>query len=228
MKNKVVINQINNVVLNNFIGESKVDAKQKSCILINNQESNVQIINPEMLFLGLYRALEFLKYLKKRKKKLRVLFVNTNPLHKNLTKNIAFFCEKWFINGKWLGGTLTNWTKISKSIKKCAEFEWKWKKLLDKNKIGRFKKIKSSFSGFSKFNKSKELKKPHVLIVLNPNKNQSAIREANLCGIPIIGFVETANLKDMKNVTYPIISNNGNHELMSFCLNWIARVIIKK
>jgi small subunit ribosomal protein S2 len=206
--------------------------------------SKLQMINPEVSFLGLYRACRFLEQLSQQKKKIRILFLNSNPEFSKIVKNNAIFCKQYYINTKWVGGTLTNWKQISQSIEAFDLFHSKWGRLCQEISFPRLEKYKKCFAGFldknsskkrnklqfyEKIKKSREAKeknKPDILIIVDPLSQQVAIKEAHSQNIPVIALVNEGS--DVCNeITYPIIGNNQSFRLVAFCIGWIARVIKK-
>ena len=133
-----------------FLGESQTHFSQKKNIL--GQYSDVQIVNPEASFVGLYRACQFIEHLKAGKNRpLRVVFLNSNPEFSNIVKNNALFANQFYVNKKWVGGTLTNWKQVSQSIQAFDNFQSKWASILKSQQIHfpRLDKLKKCFSGFT-------------------------------------------------------------------------------
>lgn len=136
-----------------FLGESRVHAYGLGApsILNYHRDSDLQVIHAESTLLGLYRALAFLKVLnKKNQRSLKVLFLNTNPELSNIVQNSARFCQQYYINTKWVGGTLTNWKQVSKSIKAFHALQRKWRGLLTDKSLSfpQLEKMKKCFSGY--------------------------------------------------------------------------------
>lgn len=132
-----------------FLGDYKTHSSKKAYIL--GAQSKIQIINPEASFLGLYKACKFLEQLNQQKKRpLRVLFLNSNPEFSKIIKQNASFCQQFYINTKWVGGTLTNWKQVSQSIQAFSFFQSKWNWILKTQDIHfpRLEKFKKCFVGF--------------------------------------------------------------------------------
>nr|QGP70647.1 ribosomal protein S2 [Tetraselmis sp. CCMP 881] len=139
----------NTMHLSGFFGESVTNSSLSFLVLKNNVQSYTQIINPELSLLFLYRAIVFLRlFIGKQKKPLSVLFLNSNPNYNSLIKLAAE--NQHLVGSKWVGGTLTNWQQISKSIRTFQAFEWKWKLLLDQKSFlfPQLEKMKKRYNGF--------------------------------------------------------------------------------
>jgi small subunit ribosomal protein S2 len=140
----------------------------------------------------------------------KVLFVGTKIQAGPLIEEYADKCGQFYINARWLGGTLTNWTTIAKSIKELDEIEnflkdeeklvsYTKKELLQKNR--QKDKLMRALGGIRTM-----VNKPDLLVVIDTNKEHLAIKEATKLGIPIIGVVDTNS--DPDNITYPIPGND--------------------
>ena len=115
---------------------------------------------------------------------------------KNKQQKIAELAEQtnqYYVNHRWLQGMLTNWSTITKSIKKMQELE-----ILKSNPDNEFtkkeilkisnrhEKLVKSLSGISEMKKS-----PDLLFIIDTKLEHIAVSEANLLNIPIIGVVDT-------------------------------------
>jgi len=178
-----------------------------------------------------------------------VLIINTNQEYSNFARNLSLvtlqkkskfenpFSNKYtnlyttnisFCSYKWIGGTLTNWKQISKSVLTFAKFSERCENFLYKNNIDfpRYKKIKTYFQGL--LNKTENGKtilafyeKPDLIFLMNPNENRNVIREANKLHIPIVAFVESNT--NIKGITYPIPVNIYS---ISFIYYYIKKIIL--
>jgi small subunit ribosomal protein S2 len=123
----------------------------------------------------------------------RVLFVGTKRQASEGIADAAKRSAQYFINHRWLGGTLTNWKTISQSIRRLKQLE----DLLAGEAKGRTKKeILQLTRDRDTLNKSlggiKEMGGlPDLLFVIDTNKEQIAIAEAKKLGIPIVAVVDT-------------------------------------
>ena len=125
----------------------------------------------------------------------KILFVGTKKQGTEVVKELASINNDFYVNKRWLGGTLTNWKTISNSIKRLDEIELflkdnessknlSKKELLD---ISREKqKLDLNIGGIRALNG-----KPDLLIVFDVIKDKLAVLEAKKLNIPIIGIVDT-------------------------------------
>lgn len=144
------------------------------------------------------------------KKNGKILFVSTKIQAKDLIAEYAEKCGQHYINHRWLGGTLTNWSTISRSIKKLDDFEktlgntdelegYTKKEILDltRNKD----KLLKSLGGIRQIGS-----KPDLIIIIDTNKEHLAIKEAVTLQIPIVAVVDTNS--DPDSIDYPIPGND--------------------
>ena len=140
----------------------------------------------------------------------KILFVGTKKQCSDVVKDLALSNNNYYVNKRWLGGTLTNWKTISNSIKRLDEIELflkdndlsknlSKKELLD---ISREKqKLDLNIGGIRTLNG-----KPDLLIVFDVIKDKIAIREANKLNIPIVAIVDSN--ADPENIDYLIPGND--------------------
>lgn len=123
-----------------------------------------------------------------------VLFVGTKRQAVEIVLQEAKRCNQFFINHRWLGGTLTNWQTIQGSIRRIKEIE-KMKaegitealtkrevQILDREK----EKMERALGGIRDMTRV-----PSVIVVVDTNKEYLAVREANKLGIPVVALVDT-------------------------------------
>jgi small subunit ribosomal protein S2 len=123
-----------------------------------------------------------------------VLFVGTKKQAKDAIRDEASRCEMFYVNQRWLGGTLTNFSTIQKStrrlrhleeMKETGEFSLLPKK--EALQLEREIERKEKFLGGIK----RMEKLPNVVFVVDPKKEKIAVHEANKLGIPVIAIVDT-------------------------------------
>ncbi len=123
-----------------------------------------------------------------------ILFVGTKKQAQEAIKNEAERCDMFYINYRWLGGTLTNFNTIRKRVKRLYELEEmensKMFEVLPKKEVISLKrekeKLKKVLTGI------KEMEKlPAAIFVVDPKKEKIAIAEANKLSIPIVAIVDT-------------------------------------
>ncbi len=157
----------------------------------------------------------------------RLLFVGTKRQASDVVAESARQCAQYFINHRWLGGTLTNWQTISKSIKRLRQLEdildggeaqgLTKKELLqltrERNKIERALGGIKDIGGL-----------PNVLFVIDTNKESIAIAEARKLKIPVIAVVDTNC--DPDQIDFPIPGNDDAGRAVTLFCDLIARAAI--
>ena len=136
----------------------------------------------------------------------KVLFVGTKKQAQEAAEENATRTNMYFINERWLGGTLTNFKTIKSRIRRMEEIEKMETDgtfdLLPKKEVAGLKKE------YEKLNKNlrgiRDMKKvPDALIIVNPRKEEIAIKEARILGIPVFGIVDTNCDPDMVDYVIP-------------------------
>ncbi len=140
----------------------------------------------------------------------KILFVGTKVQASTIIAEHAEKCGQYYVNHRWLGGMLTNWGTISKSIKKLEQLEktledeeisssYTKKELLEITR--KCDKLKKSLGGIRALGG-----KPDLLFIIDTNKEHLAIDEAKKLGIPILAIVDTNSNPD--NIDYLIPGND--------------------
>lgn len=138
----------------------------------------------------------------------RILFVGTKRQAQDKVREAAKRCGQYYVNHRWLGGMLTNWKTISQSINRLRELE----EILGGNMHGRTKKellmltrerdrLEQSIGGIKELGGL-----PDALFVIDTNKEDIAIKEANRLGIPVFAILDTNS--DPHGVNFPIPGND--------------------
>ena len=135
-----------------------------------------------------------------------VLFVGTKKQAQEAAEECATRTNMYFVNERWLGGTLTNFKTIRSRIKRMEEIEKMEQEgvfeMLTKKEVIQIKKE------YDKLNKNlrgiREMKKmPQALVIVDPRKEEIAIKEARILGIPVFGIVDTNCDPDMVDYVIP-------------------------
>ncbi len=157
----------------------------------------------------------------------RVLFVGTKRSASELVADSAKRSAQYYVNSRWLGGTLTNWKTISHSIKTLRSTD----DVLGKEQSGLTKremleltrtkeKLDKSLGGIKDMGGV-----PDLLFVIDTNKDQIAIKEANRLGIPVIAVIDTNS--DPAGVTYPIPGNDDAGRAVALYCDLVSRACIE-
>ena len=155
-----------------------------------------------------------------------VLFVGTK---RQAQKPIAEAAEKsaqYFMNHRWLGGTLTNWKTVSNSIARLKKIdsamELGTEGLTKKERLGMERdqsKLQASLGGIREMGKV-----PDILFVIDVNKEDLAVAEANKLGIPVVAVVDSNSSPD--GIDYPIPGNDDASRAIAFYCDLIARAAL--
>ena len=168
--------------------------------------NNVHIIDLQQTVPMLEQALNGLKDI--ASKGGRILFVGTKRQAQDKIKNAATRCGQYYVHHRWLGGMMTNWQTISLSIKRLKELET----LLSSGNKGLTKKevlmltrerdkLELSIGGIKNMGG-----KPDALFIIDTNKEDLAIKEANKLGIPVFAVLDTNC--DPAGIDFPIPGND--------------------
>jgi small subunit ribosomal protein S2 len=135
-----------------------------------------------------------------------VLFLGTKRQAQEAIAEEAARCGMFYVNHRWLGGTLTNWVTLQKSIKRLkllkamsedgrmAQFSKKEGARLDRE----LKHLQQNFSGVENM-----ATLPDAMFVIDPNAEVIAVREARRMGIPVVAIVDTNCDPDLVNWVIP-------------------------
>ncbi len=156
----------------------------------------------------------------------RVLFVGTKRQASEGIAEAAKRSAQYYINHRWLGGTLTNWKTISQSIRRLKQLE----EMLAGEAKGRTKKeILQLTRDRDSLNKSlggiKEMGGlPDLLFVIDTNKEEIAIAEAKKLNIPIVAIIDTNC--DPDGIDFPIPGNDDAGRAITLYCDLVARAAI--
>jgi small subunit ribosomal protein S2 len=156
----------------------------------------------------------------------RVLFVGTKRQAAPLVAEAARQSAQYYVNSRWLGGTLTNWQTISQSISRLRELEAKvadgaeglTKKerlLLDRER----ERLERDLGGIKDMGNL-----PNLLFVIDTNKEANAIKEARRLGIPVIAIIDSNS--DPDTVDYPIPGNDDAARALELYTSLVAKAAI--
>ncbi len=138
-----------------------------------------------------------------------ILFVGTKRQAQEAISEEAAGCAMYYVNNRWLGGLLTNWTTVQKSIKRLKELEHLAE---EEGYEGRSKKEAARLERERKhldqnLRGIKEMAgPPDILFVIDSNREEIAVKEANKLGIPVVAVVDTNS--DPDPVQYVIPGND--------------------
>lgn len=158
----------------------------------------------------------------------KVIFIGTKRQARDLIRKSASEAGTFFIAQRWMGGMLTNWDQISKSVKRMNDIEkglesgrfdgyTKFEKLQLEKEQGRLERFFEGIKGLSG--------KPDCLVVVDPRREQLAVEEAEKVGIPVIALIDSNTNPD--SVTLPIPANDDAVSSIEFVLNELAKAYVE-
>ena len=153
----------------------------------------------------------------------RVLFVGTKRQAATPVAEAAERCAQYYMNHRWLGGTLTNWQTVSKSISRLKSIDEKmetgFEGLTKKERLGMERdqeKLQASLGGIREMGGV-----PDLIFVIDVKKEALAVAEANKLGIPVVAVVDTNCSPD--GVDYIIPGNDDAARAIALYCDLIAR-----
>lgn len=156
----------------------------------------------------------------------RILFVGTKRQASEPIAEAAKKSAQYYVNHRWLGGTLTNWQTISNSIKRLRQLE----ETLDGGAVGLTKrealerqrdreKLERSLGGIKEMGGL-----PDLLFVIDTNKEAIAIAEARKLGIPVVAILDSNC--DPEGINFPVPGNDDASRAISLYCDLVSRAII--
>ena len=156
----------------------------------------------------------------------RILFVGTKRQAQAPIKDAAEKCAQYYMNHRWLGGTLTNWQTVSKSIQRLKSIDEQMETgaegLTKKERLGMERdqgKLQASLGGIREMGGT-----PDLLFVIDVKKEALAVAEANKLGIPVVAVVDTNCSPD--GVDYIIPGNDDAARAISLYCDLAARAAL--
>jgi small subunit ribosomal protein S2 len=158
----------------------------------------------------------------------KVLFVGTKKQVQDLVKEEALRSGSFYINTRWLGGTLTNFRTILTRIRYLKDLEKQEEdgtlELLPKKEVSALRKIKDKL--LRNLEGIKEIKRtPQAVFVVDPMVDHNAVSESKKLGIPVFGIIDTNADPDLVN--YPIPGNDDAVGSVRIILQVMADAIVE-
>ncbi len=192
---------------------------------IATKKNGIYIINLQLTLNYLDKAVK--EMVKISEKGGNILFVGTKTQAKDLVQTSADRCGMFYIVERWLGGTLTNFATIKKSIRRLVMLE-KESSPIYKNKTKKerhmLKREKLKLSDLHRGIKDmKHL--PSALFVVDANHEKIAVAEAKCLGIPTFGLVDTNT--NPFSLDYPIPANDDSIKTIKLIMSYISDSILE-
>ncbi|MEI6377078.1 MAG: 30S ribosomal protein S2 [bacterium] len=158
----------------------------------------------------------------------KILIVGCKKQAQEAVKEAAQACGQFYVNQRWLGGTLTNLVTIRKSVSKLKDFE-ALEKSAGFNKINKAEasalrreatRIRHNLEGVLEMDKL-----PDVIVIIDTVKEAIAVAEARRLGIPIVAIVDSNS--NPEEINYPIAGNDDAIRAIRIILQKLVDVIAK-
>ena len=193
---------------------------------IYGSEGGVHVFDLIKTQKALEEALEILSKASSEDKK--ILFVGTKKQIKEEVERIAKQTETFYVSERWLGGTLTNFDQMQKTIKQLEQMKkdreegayddrTKKERLLIDRKIARMERFMGGLVGLTEF--------PDLIVIIDINKEHGAAKEANMKNIETIGIVDSNS--DPDTVTYPIPMNDDATKALYYVLGLMGDAVME-
>ena len=192
---------------------------------IFEQRNQIYIINLDETVRQLHRATEFLQEVARRGGK--ILFVGCKKQAQEAIKEAAVACGQFYVNQRWLGGTLTNLATIRKSIGRLNDIE-DIERSPDYKKMGKQEiaalnregaKLRRNLEGILEMSQL-----PDALVIIDTTREENAVKEARRLDIPVVAIVDTN--ADPELIDYPIPGNDDAIRAIRVVLQKLVDAIV--
>jgi len=193
---------------------------------IFGKRNGIYIIDLQKTIRIFKEALQFVISVSDNGKK--ILMVGTKKQAQDIIKDYATKCESCYVNQRWLGGLLTNFSVIRGSVEKLIELEemkedgrWDILSKKEQSKLEKvYRKLSKNLGGIKDM-----LELPGALFVIDSVKEEIAIAEAQKLNIPIIAIVDTNG--DPENIDYPIPGNDDAVRAIELFTSKVSGAIVE-
>ncbi len=191
---------------------------------IHGVRNGIHIIDLDKTHRFMKEALQRMKDVASKNGK--ILFVGTKKQASDIIAAQAKRCGQYYVNYRWLGGMLTNWSTVSNSIKTLKKYEDRLanpnidltkKERLDLER--KRQKLDDVLGGIRNMGG-----RPDLIFVIDTNMEKLAITEARSLGIPVIGVVDTNSNPD--SVNYIIPGNDDARKAIEFYTSFASEAIL--
>jgi len=193
---------------------------------IFTERNGVYILDLQKTVKGLERAYDFLREVSKGGGS--VLFVGTKKQAQETIRDEALRCGQFYINHRWLGGLLTNFSTIRRRVNRMIELQ----ELEEKESMERMSKkelaaLKKERAKLEKFLLGiKDMRSlPDALVIVDPRRENIAVMEARKLNIPIVAIVDTNCDPDL--IDFPIPGNDDAIRAIRLIIGTLANAIIE-
>ena len=201
---------------------SKWNPKMKPFLL--SRKKDIYVIDPEKTLEQLEKSSRFLADIISKGEK--ILFVGCKRAAQEIIRKLGEETNQYYVNHRWLGGTLTNMTTIRQSIQRLEYLE-------NIRKESEFKSMSKKELAFLDREKNKLYrhlhgirnmeKLPAAVFIVDAARENIAIKEAMRCNIPIVAIVDTN--ADPTDIEYPIPGNDDSINSIAFIIEYIKKYL---
>jgi len=192
---------------------------------IFGQRNGIYIIDLQKTIRVFKDALQFIRGVAESGKE--VLMVGTKKQAQDIVRELSLKCESSYVNQRWLGGLLTNFSVIRGSVEKLIELDemkedgrWGLLSKKEQSKLEKvYRKLSKNIGGIKNM-----LELPGALFIIDSTKEEIAINEARKLNIPIVAVVDTNG--DPENIDHPIPGNDDAVRAIELFTSKIAEAII--
>ena len=193
---------------------------------IFGQRNGIYIIDLQKTIRVFKDALQFIRDVAESGKE--VLMVGTKKQAQDIIREFSLKCESSYVNQRWLGGLLTNFSVIRGSVEKLIELDemkedgrWGLLSKKEQSKLEKvYRKLSKNLGGIKNM-----LELPGALFIIDSTKEEIAIFEARKLNIPIVAVVDTNG--DPENIDHPIPGNDDAVRAIELFTSKIAEAIIE-
>ena len=175
---------------------------------------------------GLKKAYEFVSELAAEGKK--IIFIGTKRQAQEIIKEEAKKSGVFYVAERWMGGTITNWEQIEKSVKRLSERKEKLEtgeydkytkkeKVLIRREVGKLERFYGGLAGMKK--------NPDAIFVVDTVREIAAVKEAKLRGVKVVAMVDSNSNPDM--VDYVIPANDDAVRSIKLIVSKIAEAYVE-
>ncbi|MCF7872990.1 MAG: 30S ribosomal protein S2 [Candidatus Omnitrophica bacterium] len=205
-------------------GHLKRNWNPKMQKFIFGRKKNIYIIDLEKTTKMLDQAKEFLKEIAKSGG--NILFVGTKRQIRPVIKELATSCDMPYVDQKWVGGLLTNFSTIKKRLQRYLELlkmreNGEFDNIPSKEVVRLNRQISRMDKNYSGLTTLKTL--PDCVFVVDPKREKSCVREATKLSIPLVALIDTD--ADPEEVNYPIPGNDDAIRSVKFIVSSLVEAI---
>ena len=188
------------------------------------EKNGVHIINLEETLRFLDKALDYIET--KTKNNAEFLFVGTKKQAKDIVQQEADRCSMFYVVERWLGGTLTNFSTIKKSIKRLNLLEKEGSQIYENQTKKEIQMLNRERIKLSDQHRGiKDMRRlPDGVIIVDAKLESTAVNEASRLGIPIIALIDSNT--DPSNIDFPIPANDDSIRTIQLIMTTIADTIL--